>query len=199
MVRIDRTAPTASVTVPAGWQRNPVEVDVDAADTGGSGVGSVTVTVDGVEVAGGPPVEVGGDGEHVVAVTPTDRAGNVGPAATTTVRIDGTEPEIAFGFESGPVEAGTLAAFAVSDTTSGVGAVLASVTDASGTRAVRSGEPLRATGSSTLTVTAIDAAGNVTTASRTVTIGGMRRCPRRPAGPRSWTPAVPTPPPSVRR
>ncbi|WP_171041255.1 beta strand repeat-containing protein [Sinomonas susongensis] len=82
----------------AGYNNSsPVSVSLAAQDqAGGSGVASISYTVDGgqsVTVPGGTAnVSVAGDGTHTVAYSATDVAGNVSAAQQVTVRIDTKAP-----------------------------------------------------------------------------------------------------------
>ncbi len=102
-VKIDRTAPTVSVSAPSpvhgsnGWfdaqESFPVQVGVSGNDAL-SGIDSFTCTLDGspATVSSGQ-VAVSGDGTHTVSCTSTDKAGNASASASTaTVKIDATAP-----------------------------------------------------------------------------------------------------------
>jgi hypothetical protein len=94
-VRIDTVIPTDITAMSAGWQTQPVDVDVTGVDAN-SGVDSVSWQLDtgGTQTALGNPhtVHISGDGQHTLISTITDVAGNVSAPRTTTVRIDATAP-----------------------------------------------------------------------------------------------------------
>ncbi|MFA5862861.1 MAG: Ig-like domain-containing protein, partial [Candidatus Thermoplasmatota archaeon] len=100
---VDGDAPTTTLTnatTPAsGWFTGPTTFSVTRADTGGSGVASTTVIVDGVTsiVSGSANFTrtLTGDGEHDVTVFTTDKAGNVGLPVSHHFKIDGSAPTVA--------------------------------------------------------------------------------------------------------
>lgn len=105
----DRTAPAMAITCGgvacgSGWYTAAVSVTVTGTD-GGTGMGSVTRTVDaGAQTASaGASVTftVSGDSAgHTVQYFGTDAAGNASGTATQTVKIDGTAPTAATGLTS---------------------------------------------------------------------------------------------------
>lgn len=106
VVNTDTTPPTASVASispapnAAGYNNSsPVTVNLSAADnTGGSGVATITYTVDGgsqVTVnAATTAVTVSGNGTHTVSFFATDVAGNSSTPQTQTIKIDGVAPVV---------------------------------------------------------------------------------------------------------
>jgi hypothetical protein len=119
----DVTAPTLTLTPSGsagtgGWFRSAVTVRVAAADDRGGRM-TIASTVDGGAPASASPVRysdvvVAGDGQHTVAATATDRAGNVSAAAGLPVRIDATAPS------STATIGGRSVTLAAADATSGV-------------------------------------------------------------------------------
>ncbi|MFC0111470.1 ThuA domain-containing protein [Kibdelosporangium aridum] len=97
-VNKDATAPltTAEFAAPNddGWHAGAIPVTLSAVDPA-AGVASTQYSLDG-----GPwtpytePVNVTGDGTHTVAYRSTDRAGNVEQQKAATVKIDGTKPTV---------------------------------------------------------------------------------------------------------
>jgi hypothetical protein len=95
----DTTAPSTDVALAGaesgGWYIGPATVTLTASDEpGGSGLASTQYQVDGATawtVYSGP-FEVAGDGAHEVRYRSTDKAGNVEPTRTATLRTDGTSP-----------------------------------------------------------------------------------------------------------
>jgi hypothetical protein len=166
---VDGVAPASSVRTSSepgatGWHAGPVSVLLAATDAG-SGVAETQVALgDGAArpVTGSLLVE--GDGVHVLRFWSTDGAGNVEPARTLEVRIDGTLPVTtpsapavpASGWYAGPVDV-TLAA---ADATSGVVSTTV-VVDGAPARAYTG--PVRVSGDGRHTVRfwSTDAAGNV--------------------------------------
>src|SRR4051794_36681827 len=86
---LDNTAPTATGAVSpapngAGWNKGDVTVTWTGADTGGSGVKSVTPATDTVTA----------DGTVTKTATVTDNVGNTATSAPVTVKLDKTAPTI---------------------------------------------------------------------------------------------------------
>lgn len=170
-VSIDATAPPApTFDVPAptgllGWHRGPVAFTASAADT--SGV-TATCTDNGAALAGsGMSFVVAGDGTHSISCLVTNGAGLTSAVASVTINIDGTAPVIA------PVAnmtaeatsaSGALVDYAVPSATDAVDASVAATCVA----APGSAFPI---GSSVVTCTATDDAGNTSAASFTITVG----------------------------
>lgn len=171
----DTTAPTSTATVSpkpnaAGWNDGPVTVNVSAADEdGGSGVATITYdtgsgpqTVDGDSAS----VPVSTEGTTVVTYHATDAAGNAEEPHTLTVRIDETAPTIS-------------ASNVTADATSVNGTSV--VYDASASDNLDPSPSLTCdhesgatfpVGATPVTCTATDQAGNVSTATFTVTVRG---------------------------
>lgn len=176
----DLTAPvTTATTSPAdpdgsnGWFRSSVTVTLSATDDD-SGVAGIEYRLDGGEWTGyTEPIQVSGDGEHVLEYRSTDLSGNVAEPAVTTVRIDGAAPTVVV---SGVVEGHTYGdsqdvelVFSAVDDTSGVASVTATIDGnpvSEGTLALHG----LALGEHTLAVTATDHAGNSATRSVTFTV-----------------------------
>jgi hypothetical protein len=110
LARLDSTAPTVALTLPApdgqnGWFVSPsVTGQVTATDPSGVAAiacsGATVGAVSGVGTAtASATVTMSGDGAHAVSCTATDSLGNTGAAtgstATGTVRIDATAPAVA--------------------------------------------------------------------------------------------------------
>src|SRR6476469_9881561 len=86
---LDNTAPTAAGALTpapngAGWNKSDVTVTWTGADTGGSGVKSVTPATDTVTT----------DGTVTKTATITDNVGNTATSAPVTVKLDKTAPTI---------------------------------------------------------------------------------------------------------
>jgi hypothetical protein len=130
----DRTAPATSITCAAaacgaGWYTAAVSVTVTGTD-GGSGMGSVTRSVDGGAQTSTPGASatfsVSGDSAgHSVQYFGSDAAGNASGTSAQTIKIDGTAPTAATGLTSVQGAAGNpvtvdLIWTAGTDATSGV-------------------------------------------------------------------------------
>ncbi|WP_270888869.1 OmpL47-type beta-barrel domain-containing protein [Pedococcus sp. 5OH_020] len=86
---LDNTAPTATGALTpapngAGWNKSDVIVTWSGADTGGSGVKSVTPATDTVTI----------DGTVTKTATVTDNVGNTATSSPVTVKLDKTAPTI---------------------------------------------------------------------------------------------------------
>jgi Glucodextranase, domain B len=120
-LNVDKTAPVVStVQAPApnanGWNNTPVVVTFAAAD-------ALSGVVDG---SLSPPVEISSDGANQSATgQATDRAGNVGTATQTGIKIDRTVPTITVALSPAPNASGwastpVTARFTCSDGGSGI-------------------------------------------------------------------------------
>jgi YVTN family beta-propeller protein len=173
----DTTAPTtvASVSPAAngpGWNKANVTVTLTATDnTGGSGVQSITYTLSGAQGGAGSAtaattsVTIATEGTTTVTYHARDVAGNVESDKTVDILLDTTAPAVTVPANmtvNATSPSGAVATFTptATDATSGVASLTSS--PASG-----STFPL---GTTTVTVTATDTAGNTSTASFTVTV-----------------------------
>ncbi len=176
-VRIDKSAPitianpTPSPNV-SGWNNSDVTVNLAATDSSaGSGVQSIVFTLSGAQIGTGAAtgglasVTVSAEGTTTLSYHARDNAGNVEADKTLTIRIDKTPPALALPPDQ------TLEA------TSASGAVATftpSATDAlSGLASLTSVPPSGSTfplGTTTVTVTAKDVAGNTSSGTFTVTV-----------------------------
>ena len=173
----DTIAPitTASATPAAngaGWNSSNVTVTLTAMDNaGGSGVQSITYTLTGAQVGGGSvagsstSILISTDGVTAVTFHARDNAGNVEGDHSVSVKLDTTPPIVTAPANmtlEATSAAGAVATFTptATDATSGVASVTSNL--ASG-----STFPL---GTTTVTVTATDVAGNTSTKTFTVTV-----------------------------
>ncbi len=92
-VRIDRTAPVTSATVPSGWSGSAVTVEL-AAEDGLSGVVSTWWSLDGAEPVEGSTVIVSGDGRHTLEFFSTDAAGNIEEPVSIEILVDAVAPTV---------------------------------------------------------------------------------------------------------
>ncbi len=151
-----------------GWYRSAVTVDIQAVDSL-SGVASVQARVDfGAWRAVPGPFPLS-DGSHVLEYRATDRAGNVGPVARDTIRVDAQAPEVRSLAPAGVVTSSVVPiSWEVRDNTSGVaryelsvdGSAFGDVGNASDTLTL-------ADGVHTVTLRATDVAGNNVTQTAT--------------------------------
>jgi regulation of enolase protein 1 (concanavalin A-like superfamily) len=176
-VKVDATAPltTAQFAPPNdnGWNNGAVPVTLAATDAA-SGVVSTEYSLDGGPwTAYTQPVDVSGDGTHEVAYRSKDAAGNTETEKAATIKIDGTTPTVLISGIADRQVYGDSQDLRISwqavDATSGV-KTLTGVLDgdahSSGALLPLYTLPL---GTHTLTVTAVDGAGNRT--AQTVTFG----------------------------
>ena len=162
-----------------GWYKSDVQVSLSAYDEGGSGLAGTFYAIDvGPPIPYGPLFFVLSDGIHTVSYWSTDVAGNEEAAKTVVIRIDTTPPAIDVAVRplmDAPTDppAGYLPTtaynypaidFSAQDTGSGL------VSDAQGELDGQQVTPTTpgplsfelAEGTHTLTVTAVDKAGNET-------------------------------------
>lgn len=167
---IDSTAPVTEATTapapnPSGWNNAAVDVSLSATDNL-SGVDTTRYTLDG-----GPlqtysaAFNVAGDGVHAVSFHSVDAAGNAEASKSLTVRIDAAAPTIA------PVGDISLEADGPEGSAATYFASAADLLDPDVTLGYShaSGSTF-ALGSTTVTVTAVDNAGNTATSTFTVTV-----------------------------
>jgi hypothetical protein len=163
----DLTPPTTTDNAPAGWQNADVTVGLACTDNAdGSGCASTSYEVDGGSAQTGNSVSLNTEGVHTITYRSTDNAGNVEATQTATVMIDKTPPTLATSGDR-TIEAtapnGAMDdqfTYSADDALSGVVAFGCSAN--SGTT-----YPL---GSTVVTCTASDAAGNSSSTSHTVTV-----------------------------
>ena len=163
-VNIDSRPPVITATVspppnPAGWNNTPVTVSFSCADpTPGSGIATDNV---------GPGVSVGAGVSEETAVTSgscTDVAGNVATPATVQLDVDQTPPTTSITSAPPAVtnQTSDQVSFSGADNLSGVASFLCSL---DGAPKVTCTSPFTASGladgTHTLSVAAVDVAGNV--------------------------------------
>jgi PKD repeat protein len=100
-VQVDTTAPVTTATFAPpnddGWHAGTVPVTLTAADPA-SGVAVVEYSLDGGAFTPyTQPVDVTGDGEHVLLYRATDVAGNVETVKSAVLTIDATKPTLLIG------------------------------------------------------------------------------------------------------
>jgi hypothetical protein len=167
-VKLDLTAPEITTPeAPAGWINTPYDVTVAGDDGAGSGIATTDVLVDGV--AATTSVSITDDGEHTIETTITDNVGHES-TRTDTVKIDTAIPTASLSCTTvwttsascTPVANGGL---------SGLGA-LTLATDSGTPAPVTSGHPVSVTtnGVHTLTLKAVDGAGNEKTVTAQVKV-----------------------------
>ena len=126
-VNIDTLAPATTDDYAGGsaWQTGAVSFTL-AADDATSGVDGTTWAVDGGAPQSGTDVTVTGDGEHTVAYSSTDAAGNAEEAHSLTVRIDAgapaTDDDAPAGWRNADTTVSLTPADALSGTTGGLAA-----------------------------------------------------------------------------
>jgi hypothetical protein len=160
-IKIDRTAPTTTSNVPAGWQATDVAVHFTTSDNL-SGVAKTYSKVDNGSTVAGADIAVTTEGTHTVEYWSVDAAGNAESHHTATVQIDKTKPTISGAPTTAPNGAGwyrtpVTVHFSCSDALSGIASCTADQTIST------SGANQSVTG------TAVDNAGN----SKTVAVTGL--------------------------
>jgi cytochrome c len=176
-ISIDATAPlTTAQFAPGndnGWHAGAIPVTLAATDAT-SGVASTEYSLDGgAWTPYTQPVDVTGDGTHTVAYRSKDKAGNVETEKAATVKIDGTKPTVLISGIADRQVYGDSQDLRISwqavDSTSGVKTLTGKLDGAN--FATGTLLPLYTTslGTHSLTVVAVDNAGNRT--NQTVTFG----------------------------
>lgn len=170
-VRVDTTAPATTDNAPSGWTRSAVTVALSAQDAR-SGVAATFAKVDGgsFDQVGGvtvpAPADHSNDGVHTVSYYSVDNAGNREATRTATVRIDTTAPVVtppAGVTKEATGPNGAAASYGTASAVDGVSANLsATCTPASGTTF--------ALGSTPVTCSATDEAGNTGSTTFTVNV-----------------------------
>ncbi|GAA2018494.1 hypothetical protein GCM10009740_02900 [Terrabacter terrae] len=92
-VKIDRTAPTTTVTAPPAWNKSDVTLTLVANDAL-SGVGKTYYVLDGGIQQTGTSIPVTAEGNHTLKFWSVDNAGNTEAAHTVSFGIDKTSPTI---------------------------------------------------------------------------------------------------------
>jgi regulation of enolase protein 1 (concanavalin A-like superfamily) len=176
-ISIDATAPltTAQFAAPndGGWNSGAVPVTLAATDAT-SGVASTEYSLDGGPwTAYTQPVDVSGDGTHEVAFRSKDKAGNVETEKAATIKIDGSKPTVLISGIADRQVYGDSQDLRISwqavDSTSGVKTLSGKLDSAAFTSGTLLPLYTTSLGTHTLTVTAVDNAGNRT--NQTVTFG----------------------------
>ena len=171
-VRVDLTDPTNSTpAAPAGWRATPYSVTVSGDDGAGSGVATIDVKVDGATVAG-PGVTVTGDGVHTIESQITDTVGHTSGWRTDTVRIDSVDPTATLTCTSSTGWTASVSCTPTADGGASALGVLTLATDGGTATPVTSGAavPITTDGAHTITLRAVDGAGNVKTATAQVNV-----------------------------
>jgi hypothetical protein len=187
---VDGTAPSVTVTSPAGGSQVSGAVTIQASASDNVGVGGVTFYWNGAAL--GPEVTVAPyrvtvqtnasyNGTVALTATARDTSGNTKTSAPVTITVnnpvpDTTSPSIAF-TAPGATVAGTVSVTATASDNVGVAGVRFKL-DGNNLGAEDTAAPYNvswntttvANGAHVLTATARDAAGNTTTATRNVTV-----------------------------
>ncbi|GAB3763044.1 hypothetical protein FB382_001317 [Nocardioides ginsengisegetis] len=163
-VRIDRTAPTTSLTAPPAWSPTDLTLTLVAND-GLSGVDRTRFELDGGPTATGTSVPVTTEGTHTLSFWSVDKAGNTETAHQVTFGIDKSAPTIAH-LQSPPANSdgwnntSVTVTFSCADQDN-----LSGVASCTGPQTVTTEGPAQAVNG-----TAIDRAGNSATDHATVSI-----------------------------
>ncbi|WP_407355483.1 beta strand repeat-containing protein [Methanolobus sp. WCC5] len=157
--KLDTTAPVTTDDAPVGWQNSSFTITLTASDVSGSGVNSTFYKVNDGSWISGTSVLIDTDGNNTVTYYSVDNVGNVESNNTVYAELDTTAPVVYID----PVTTPTNVS---SQTINGsvVDVNLASVT-VNGVSASLDGNNYSATidlteGANTITVVAVDSAGN---------------------------------------
>jgi hypothetical protein len=162
-VRVDTTAPqNTTAAVPTGWISTPYDVVVTGDDGAGSGLDTIELKVDGVIIAG-DHTTVTGDGNHTVETRLTDDLGNQSAWRVDHVKIDTVVPTATLTCAAS--SAWNARAVACTPVASGGPSGLSALTlsrNGGAPAAVTTGRAvsIATDGSHTLTLKAVDGAGN---------------------------------------
>ncbi|MDM5450995.1 glycine rich domain-containing protein [Peribacillus simplex] len=198
-VKIDKTVPITTDNAPKDWVNKDVTVDLTATDNdGGSGIASTYYQLDNGSTQSGNEIKISTEGVHTLTYWSVDNAGNTEQFNTKTIKLDKTAPVLNISLDKTTIwppnhkMVPITATINASDDTSGINlVVLTSITsnetlqsddiqnanynkpisgstDSFELRADRLG---RGNGRIyTVTYTAMDNTGNVTTHTATVTV-----------------------------
>jgi hypothetical protein len=160
-VKIDRTAPSTTVSDVSDWSNSAVTVKLAAADNL-SGVAATYYQLDKNAAASGTSVTIDSEGVHTLQVWSVDVAGNVEAQQNIEVKIDKTAPGISHTLSPAPNvrswnNGDVTVTFTCTDSGSGVAACTAPVTKGEGAAQKVQG-------------TATDKAGNTATDETTVNV-----------------------------
>lgn len=188
VLRVDRTAPTGTITAPAPGSLLRQTVALESSDAADAQLSVASVRFEAHRVGGaggfqpigtstaGPSFGVAwntrnvSDGQYELRAVVTDTAGNDATSATVAVTVDNTPPSLTL--TSGPADgSGTTSASASFGWTTEAGATVQWQFDSGATGTA---DPATVSGLSegphTFTITAVDAAGNPTPLTRSWTV-----------------------------
>jgi flagellar hook assembly protein FlgD len=177
---VDRTPPVTKATTSGtagrnGWLQSSATVALAAADAR-SGVASTWWQAGASARRYVAPMAVTGDGTHTLRYRSIDRAGVAEAWRTLTLRIDATPPTISIrltgtaGVAAGTYRGHVTITPAIADATSGVASRTAAVDGAAAVALRTPGVVVTGEGLHTITVSAVDAAGNRASQTATFTI-----------------------------
>lgn len=176
VTKIDKQAPSApkvSITEGTagneGWYRSNITVTITNGTDNESGINNSTYTISGGQTTGetsGNSVIITAEGTNTITAYTYDKAGNKSTAASITVKKDSMGPAFT------GVETKTVYNTNVSNITDGVSISDSGSGVTSSTGFTYNPQTL-STGENTITYTATDKAGNVTTINRTINVQVM--------------------------
>ncbi|MGE7635380.1 glycine rich domain-containing protein [Bacillus paramycoides] len=92
-VKIDKTVPVTTDNAPTDWVNKDVTVDLTATDNdGGSGVASTYYQLDNGSTQSGNEITISDEGVHTLTYWSVDNAGNTEQFNTKTIKLDKTAP-----------------------------------------------------------------------------------------------------------
>ncbi|WP_390881327.1 OmpL47-type beta-barrel domain-containing protein [Bacillus bingmayongensis] len=198
-VKIDKTVPVTTDNAPTGWVNKDVTVDLTATDNdGGSGVASTYYQLDNGSTQSGNEIKISDEGVHTLTYWSVDNAGNTEQFHTKTIKLDKTAPVLNISLDKTTIwppnhkMVPITATINASDDTSGINSVvLTSITSnetlqSDDIQNANYNKPISGSTDSfelranrlgsgngriyTVTYTAMDNTGNVTTKTVTVTV-----------------------------
>ncbi|MDM5291737.1 glycine rich domain-containing protein [Peribacillus simplex] len=92
-VKIDKTVPVTTDNAPKDWVNKDVTVDLTATDNdGGSGIASTYYQLDNGSTHSGNEIKISAEGVHTLTYWSVDNAGNTEQFNTKTIKLDKTAP-----------------------------------------------------------------------------------------------------------
>jgi hypothetical protein len=163
-VRVDVTDPVNDTpAAPTDWLATDYTVHVEGSDGDGSGVAGVEVKVDGGLASPLPDVTITGDGEHTLETRIVDNVGHTSEWRSETIKIDSADPVPSLTCPAGWNRHAVSCTATADGGPSGIADLTASVNGGPFAAVSGSAVPVAADGDHTVTLKAVDGAGNEAT------------------------------------